>query len=83
MTCRFCTSINGAMIRYAKRHHAHLECAVKAKGKDWVTGLFTWQLQGLPFMEVHRLGLDSVVQAELERRSHLNTTGRTRLDSQF
>lgn len=91
-TCRFCKDMcspgetgmgddrDGYAVRYGKRASAHIQCAIKAKGVEWLAGLFTWQLERIPDREARKLGILDFLKAETERRSTLNATGRIRLN---
>ena len=86
--CRFCgdtcapheptRDVAEFAVRYSTRASAHVSCAIKRKGVDWVLGLHTWQIDMLPQKLVSALGIREKLVDELERRRHLNSTGQLR-----
>jgi hypothetical protein len=60
-TCRLCGDWHeherGPMVRYAVRHWAHADCALKKWGAKFFDRLHLWQLENFPALIANRHGL--------------------------
>lgn len=72
-TCRLCKKADYEphkypMIRYAVRHNAHADCALRRWGKEFFARLTPWQLKQFPALAAHECGLLPTLVDAIEER---------------
>lgn len=63
MTCRYCKSQSGRMVKYEVRHYAHHACWMKKWGSAGFGMLHLWQLRQFPYLVAKELGLLPALEA--------------------